>query len=510
MTTADAPPTWLDACARFGSAHGVGHEILDDLRAFAVPWPRGGPPPPPEAPWRGDFASLEAAWPAPLDRGPVGVLLAQEADGEQARLFARRAGAVEDLLARLGSPAARVLRVGLRLRLAGICASPPPRLRRVRALADFYFSLAARLRHPEWAQDGAGWRRLLPGLAWRRVGEGVEHAVLDGRGQDVPVHVNLLRVDPARVSIRAADVSAATRAGTGFAQATGPQALAAISGGYFLYSEDDIVPPSRRHDAVGLLLRDGRVESPPVFARAALLVGPRGEVALRVVRPSEVAVRIAGRSVAVERAWNRAGAWRAPDVEAVAIVGHEVVACGRALPVPLNGFVAVLADGAATRVRAGDPVAYAPPHVGAVQAVTGIAGGPMLVRAGVPVLDMRGEDFWGSAPPVTLSQDETGDRNLLGRMALGLDARGRLLAAAVDGRNVHRALGLTLGETARLMIRLGCHTALNLDGGSSKRMLVEGRVVDLPSTEIVAGETDPARVRPVHSALVFAPRGDAS
>ena len=91
-------------------------------------------------------------------------------------------------------------------------------------------------------------------------------------------------------------------------------------------------------------------------------------------------------------------------------------------------------------------------------------------------------------------------------MALGVDADGHLLAAAVDGRNVERALGMTLGDVSRLMIRLGCVSAANFDGGSSKRMLVDGRIVDLPTTEIVAGESDVTRVRPVHSAVLFQPR----
>ncbi|MCP4692326.1 MAG: phosphodiester glycosidase family protein, partial [Desulfobacterales bacterium] len=110
------------------------------------------------------------------------------------------------------------------------------------------------------------------------------------------------------------------------------------------------------------------------------------------------------------------------------------------------------------------------------------------------------------APPVTFSQDETNDQNLLARMAAGLDSAGRLIFAAVDGRNFERALGMSLGELARLLIALGCHTAMNLDGGSSKRMMVDGEVVDLPSTEVIADEAAPTRIRPVHTAIFLNPR----
>ena len=53
-------------------------------------------------------------------------------------------------------------------------------------------------------------------------------------------------------------------------------------------------------------------------------------------------------------------------------------------------------------------------------------------------------------------------------------------------QRLERALGMTLGGVGRLLRALGCHVATNLDGGSSKRMVVEGRALDLASTEIVS------------------------
>jgi exopolysaccharide biosynthesis protein len=66
---------------------------------------------------------------------------------------------------------------------------------------------------------------------------------------------------------------------------------------------------------------------------------------------------------------------------------------------------------------------------------------------------------------------------------------------------------MTLAQTSRWMQALGCIDAMNLDGGSSKRMVIGGRVVDFTSTEIVAGQTDTKHVRPVHSALLIYPQG---
>jgi hypothetical protein len=59
------------------------------------------------------------------------------------------------------------------------------------------------------------------------------------------------------------------------------------------------------------------------------------------------------------------------------------------------------------------------------------------------------------------------------RTALGLDATAtRLIVLVVDGRKPDIAIGMSYDELAAEMIRLGCHTALNLDGGGSSLMAV--------------------------------------
>ena len=50
----------------------------------------------------------------------------------------------------------------------------------------------------------------------------------------------------------------------------------------------------------------------------------------------------------------------------------------------------------------------------------------------------------------------------------------------VDGRE-HASIGMTLGETARLMKEFGCVEAMNLDGGGSTVMYVSGKVVNKPA-----------------------------
>ena len=503
----DAQPSWLELCQDFAAREGIPSEIVEILGAVRSPDPRGGPPPPPEPNLARDFATLEATClgDTPFDR--IARSLEGEVDAGQAQLFGRRLASVDAALAELGDSSGRVLRIGLRVRLDAMLAAPGPRALRLRALADFYYSELGRYLHRQ--AGGPALAELLADLSWSPLAPGLEHARLDGPSELGPLHINLLRADPSCVGFEALDCRPSLERGLDFGAHTHALgAVAAVSGGFFLYSEPDIEAPSARYDPVGLLLTRGELCSPPVFRRASVLVDERGKVEIERVGPGALTLEIQGHPFAGADAITRAHARVGPPSPSVAIVGAHVVAIGGSLPVPLNGFVLPVRGigGIATGAR----VRYAPlssPASGA-RLRCGIAGGPMLLDAGRPVLDMRGEDFWGSAPPVTFSQDETGDRNSLPRLAAGLDTRGRLVLAAVDGRNFERALGMTLAELGELMRRLGCVRATNLDGGSSKRMVVRGRTLDLSTTEIRAGEEpdaspDTARVRPVHTALLL-------
>ncbi|MDZ7374925.1 MAG: phosphodiester glycosidase family protein [candidate division KSB1 bacterium] len=85
------------------------------------------------------------------------------------------------------------------------------------------------------------------------------------------------------------------------------------------------------------------------------------------------------------------------------------------------------------------------------------------------------------------------------RTAVGVSQDGyRVFLVVVDGRQEGYSVGMTLGELAELTIRLGCYDALNLDGGGSSTMLVDGKVVNRPS--------DPVGERPVANALLVVAR----
>lgn len=490
--------TWLDVAGEHARRRGVSDSILEALHAFAGPQPRGGPPPPVEMPWAGDFAALERAC-LLHDLRAIGPDLAQEVDTAQADLFGRRLVAVDGALADLADEVGRVLRVGLRHRLAGILEAPRPRALRVRALADFYFSVASRHRFARASRGGPTVAELVATLTWEAIAPGLRYARLAGVTVDGPVHANLLSIVPGEVRLSVEDCREPLARGVDFsAFVRDAGAAAAISGGFFLYSEPDIEPPSRRHDPVGLLVRDGVVHNLPAMRRGALVVGEGGAVAIAPIGMRDVQLCDGDRTRRPAWVVNRAHGLHGPSEDGAAIVGDRVVATGSRVAVPLNGCVIPRAG-----LEVGDRVKVAAIHGPVGRVREGIAGGPMLLRDGVPTLDLRAEDFWGTAPPVTFSQDETGDRNLLPRLAAGIRGDGELVLAAIDGRNFERALGMTLHDVANLLAALGCHTATNLDGGSSKRMIVGGVTRDLPTTEIVdSAPSETAPVRPVYTALL--------
>jgi hypothetical protein len=80
------------------------------------------------------------------------------------------------------------------------------------------------------------------------------------------------------------------------------------------------------------------------------------------------------------------------------------------------------------------------------------------------------------------------------RTLIGLDRQGFIWLAAIDGRRAEYSQGMAFPDLQRLCDRLELTDALNLDGGGSTTMVLEGRVVNRPS--------DPAGPRAVSDAIL--------
>lgn len=111
-----------------------------------------------------------------------------------------------------------------------------------------------------------------------------------------------------------------------------------------------------------------------------------------------------------------------------------------------------------------------------------LGGDPVLVAGGRVTAEIAGAD----RPSFSTTRHP--------RTAVGFD-RGsdRLWLVVVDGRRDDYSEGMTLLELAELFVALGADEALNLDGGGSSAMIIQGRATNRPSD--VTGE------RPVANAL---------
>ncbi|MFN8305398.1 MAG: phosphodiester glycosidase family protein [Ferruginibacter sp.] len=102
---------------------------------------------------------------------------------------------------------------------------------------------------------------------------------------------------------------------------------------------------------------------------------------------------------------------------------------------------------------------------------TAIGGGPVLVQEGrVKITNNEELKFAGKA---------IGDKHP--RTCIGYTTDGYLVIMAIQGRFPGIAEGATLEQEARLLVGLGCVEALNLDGGGSSCLLINGKETIQPS-----------------------------
>lgn len=102
---------------------------------------------------------------------------------------------------------------------------------------------------------------------------------------------------------------------------------------------------------------------------------------------------------------------------------------------------------------------------------TAIGGGPVLVQDGKQMISNNEERmFSGKAI-----------HDLHPRTAIGYTKDGKLLILAVEGRNPKVAEGASLIDMASIFVQWGCTEALNLDGGGSSCLLVNGLQTIKPS-----------------------------
>lgn len=124
---------------------------------------------------------------------------------------------------------------------------------------------------------------------------------------------------------------------------------------------------------------------------------------------------------------------------------------------------------------------------------TVVNGGPLLMRNGRERITQRRDGMVHPGEP-SFAYGWVIKRNP--RTLAGIDGRGRVVLVTVDGRSTDD-LGLSIPEAADVARSLGLVDAINLDGGGSTTMVVDGQVISHPS--------DSTGERPVGDALLIGP-----
>ena len=235
----------------------------------------------------------------------------------------------------------------------------------------------------------------------------------------------------------------------------------------------------------GLCVKDGVIENPPLFDREALLVNKDGSVSISQINVRDLYIKIKrqayvhGKNAIFYTRLERA---KTPDAKGlhVVIVGRRVVAVKRGgkVDIPASGFVMTVNKDC--RIGPGDEVIY---H-GLKDVKFGIQVGNSIIRKGEKtdkfisrfynIYHMERVPFPPSLYPMDFEKARAA------RIALGADKEGKPVLFWAEGKGKlgyvpgEDSTGASLSEMADIAADLGLRNAINLDGGGSAQILVDG------------------------------------
>lgn len=309
---------------------------------------------------------------------------------------------------------------------------------------------------------------------------GVKHIKLTKTINGRPVRINVveinqklnpnLQINPQLSSSRLASKSTITTL------ARKNNSLVAINGTYF--KPQTGVP-------LGTLMINGKIYTGPIYNRVAMGIFDEGFDMARLELNAQVKSfkgnlkvdninqprMLSTHVIVYTPEW---GSFAPPSPKygkQIAVENGKIVSIGtQTMPIPHNGYVIVGPDERLSklyRAKHVDLDIKTIPNWDNVKHI--ISGGPYLVKNGAVFVDMT-EQKLGAI----------GGKNP--RTAIGYTQDGNFIMVAVDGRE-GASVGLTLKELAWFMKSIGCINAMNLDGGGSTVMYVNGRVVNMPKVK---------------------------
>ena len=274
------------------------------------------------------------------------------------------------------------------------------------------------------------------------------------------------------------------------AMVTRTKAIAGINGDFFPFTGQ----------VLGGLVRDGQILSSPGYPRAVFAWGPGGgtvgEVKFaasaewsggsapvlglnRTCQNDDLVLNTSAAGIAQQKGQGiclvldvGSAVW-SPDCQVQATV-KQIVQNAPAEPIAQNQ-AALVATGtraaALQSLKVGDSIKLSVHLTGLdwSQVRNVIGGGPFLIRGGKLAIDWQAEAF---KPAFATARHP--------RTAIGKTADGDILLVAIEGGCPY-SVGATLDEEARILLRLGCVDAINLDGGGSTTFNLRGLTLNRPS-----------------------------
>lgn len=330
---------------------------------------------------------------------------------------------------------------------------------------------------------------------WKSVANGVEYAEVRREFSGKPVNINLLRLDLKKVRL---DVHHAMDAAIGMEPtssiAARHKAIAAINAGFFRLDKSQF-----GGDAAGILMIDGQLLSEPEKDRIQILIDNRRDRTnvLFARTALSLAVKIGKATVDLtginrERKKDDVVIYT-PEFGPTTLSGNDgieiVAASGKVASVstgvgnsviPANGFVisasGTFRDALINAAGNSSPVSIIRRWDGLPSDVSGNRAG-LDITNGVPLLIRNSKiDITWEQEKTTKSFVETRHP----RTAVAKLKDGKFLMITADGRS-EASGGIGLQDLAEYLLSLGAIDAMNLDGGGSTTMFLDGKVVNHPS-----------------------------
>lgn len=324
---------------------------------------------------------------------------------------------------------------------------------------------------------------------FKTIRDGIEYAEIMRGTEKEPIRANLLRLDLTKVRL---DVVHAMDAAIGLEKtssiATRHGAFAAINAGFFRIDKS-----IWEGDDVAVLQIDGQLLSESLNNRIALFINNlpnRTEVSIdRFTKQTKLKINkkeIEVSGINRQRKDNETIIYT-PFFHRTTLTnqdGLEIIVRGSKITqirdgkgsseIPADGFV-ISASGKnraeiSDIARIGKKAEIFETANQSPNAEDIVAGVPQLIKNGKLAItwqeEKAGKDFTESRHP---------------RTAVAKLTDGKFLMVTIDGRQPEHSIGMNLQELAELLLELGATDAMNLDGGGSTMMYLDGKVVNKPS-----------------------------